>query len=95
MKEYYVYILANHRNGALYIGVTNNLIRRVFEHKEAAVDSYTKELDIQRLVYYEKTEDIRAAITREKQLKNWKREWKIHLIESMNPTWADLFSKLM
>ncbi|MDR2714747.1 MAG: GIY-YIG nuclease family protein [Coriobacteriales bacterium] len=90
MKTYYVYILSNRRNGALYVGITNNLMRRIAEHKLSITDAYTNKHSIAMLVYYEETGDVRAAIAREKQLKKWKREWKIQLIEKTNPNWQDL-----
>jgi len=90
MRNYYVYLLASQKNGALYIGVTNNISRRMQEHKKAAFDSHTKTYGIDRLVYVERTGDIHEALSREKQLKGWKRAWKIKLIESENPDWHDL-----
>ena len=92
---YYIYILASKRNGTLYIGVTNNLVRRVYEHKNELVDGFTKKYDVKNLVYYEQTEDINSAILREKRLKTWKRNWKIKLIEDFNPTWKDLYENLI
>ncbi|MCH7620940.1 MAG: GIY-YIG nuclease family protein [Chloroflexi bacterium] len=88
MKEYYVYIMTNGVR-TLYIGVTHDLMRRVFEHKEKLVEGFTKRYNITMLVYYETTSDIRAAIAREKQLKSWRRSKKIALIESSNPQWKD------
>ncbi len=90
MKTYYVYILASQHNGTLYIGMTNNLARRMYEHKQGMVDGFTKEHGVHRLVYYESTNDVTAAITREKRLKKWRRAWKIELIEERNPDWEDL-----
>jgi len=90
MKNYYVYILASKRNGTLYIGVTNDLERRVAEHKQGVHDGFTKEYGIRSLVYLEWFPDIRDAITREKQLKKWNRQWKLQLIEKENPEWIDL-----
>ncbi|MEK7208219.1 MAG: GIY-YIG nuclease family protein [Patescibacteria group bacterium] len=92
--NYCVYILASKRNGTLYIGVTSNLPKRVYEHKTGAVEGFTKRYRIHVLVWYECTEDAAAAITREKQLKAWKREWKLVLIEKENPTWKDLYAEL-
>jgi putative endonuclease len=89
MKQYYVYIMTN-RSGTLYTGVTNNLIRRVYEHKRKLVDGFTKKYNINKLVYFEETEDVMSAITREKQIKGWLRKKKIALIESVNPYWKDL-----
>lgn len=90
-RFYYVYIMASQRNGTLYIGVTNNLERRVFEHKtKFNKDSFTTWYDVNKLVYFEETDDISAAIRREKQLKRWKRDWKLALIEKVNLNWHDL-----
>ncbi|MCP3462724.1 MULTISPECIES: GIY-YIG nuclease family protein [unclassified Bradyrhizobium] len=88
---YYVYILASKIGGALYIGVTNDLVRRVAEHRLKLVDSFTKEYDIVKLVYFEQFDDPENAIKREKRLKKWKRAWKIALIEKDNPNWNDLY----
>ena len=89
-KVYYVYILASKRNGTLYIGVTNDLERRIFEHRNDLIEGFTKKYGVHYLVYYEQTEDIHAAIQREKQLKKWNRKWKLELIEKQNPEWKDL-----
>ena len=87
----YVYFTANNNNNVLYIGVTNNLARRVLEHKNHInADSFTSKYNCNKLVYYEYTNSIKDAIAREKQLKNWKREWKNDLIKNKNPTWEDL-----
>ena len=94
MKRYYIYILASKRNGALYIGVTNDLIGRVSEHKNNSIDGFTKSRGIHTLVYYEEFDDIRKAIAREKQLKKWPRQWKIRLIEKDNLEWKDLYPDL-
>ena len=94
MKQYYVYILASKKNGTLYIGVTNNLLKRVDEHKNKLIDGFTKKYNVHNLVYYEQFNDISSAITREKQLKNWKRKYKLELIEKSNPNWTDLFEEL-
>ncbi|MBM4295230.1 MAG: GIY-YIG nuclease family protein [Deltaproteobacteria bacterium] len=88
-RNYYVYIMAN-KSGTLYIGVTNNLERRVFEHKNHLIEGFTKKYKITKLVYFEETNDISAAISREKQIKGWLRRKKIALVESMNPGWKDL-----
>ncbi len=94
-KYYYVYILTSKRNGTLYIGVTNNLLNRSFIHKiKTNKNSFTAKYNVNRLAYYEVYNDIRDAIAREKQLKNWHRPWKINLIEKDNPTWRDLFDDL-
>ena len=94
MKQYYVYILANRKNGTIYIGVTSNLIKRVYEHKNNLANGFTKKYNIHNLVYYEIHDDIKSALTREKQLKKWNRKWKIELIEKDNYFWDDLFEKL-
>ncbi|TAH34169.1 GIY-YIG nuclease family protein [Candidatus Saccharibacteria bacterium] len=93
MKNYYVYILASKANGTLYIGITNDLTRRNFEHVTGQQDSFTQKYNVKRLVYFEEFNDSKTAIAREKQLKNWHRQWKINLIESMNPVWQDLSKK--
>jgi putative endonuclease len=90
MKTYYVYILASQARGTLYIGVSNSLQRRSFEHAQGEQDGFTKKYHVKRLVYFEETNSVEVAITREKQLKNWHRQWKINLIESINPEWQDL-----
>jgi len=89
--SYYVYILASKIGGTLYIGVTNDLVRRIFEHKSDFVDGFTKKYGVKRLVYFEQYDDIENAIRREKRLKQWNRAWKIRLIESVNPNWDDLY----
>ena len=93
-RQYYVYILTNKSNKVLYIGVTNNLERRIFEHKNKLVDGFTKKYNLNKLVYYETTKNIDGAIEREKQLKNWHRAWKVNLIEEFNPPWKDLSEML-
>ena len=90
MKNYYVYILTNQKRGTLYIGVTNDLTRRMDEHKNKEVDGFTKKYNVSKLVYFESTEEVESAISREKVLKHWNREWKINLIENINPEWKDL-----
>ncbi len=95
MKQYYVYILTSKKNGTLYLGVTNNLLKRAYEHKNNLVDGFTKKYNIHRLVYYEETGDVNSAITREKQMKKWKRKWKMELIEKFNPDWKDLYEDLI
>ena len=94
MKIYYVYILASKRNGTLYIGVTNDLVRRVYEHKNNLVDGFSKEYGVHRLVYYEQYGDVEFAIQREKYLKQWNRKWKLELIEKKNPEWKDLYDEV-
>lgn len=92
--QYYVYILASKRNGTLYIGVTNNLIKRVYGHKSNLVEGFTKKYKVHLLVYYESTNDIRSALIKEKQLKKWNRKWKLRIIEEFNPEWKDLYHNL-
>ena len=94
MKTYYLYILASKKNGTLYTGVTNNLVKRVYEHKENLVPGFTRKYKVHRIVYYEQFSDIYSAIAREKRIKKWKRQWKINLIESTNPDWQDLYDRL-
>ena len=94
MRQYYVYILASKKNGTLYIGVTNSLFRRTFQHKlKENKNSFTAKYKIDRLVYYEKHQYIVNAINREKQFKKWNRAWKIELIEEFNPSWTNLFNE--
>ena len=90
MKTYFVYILASQQYGTLYVGVTSNLEKRVYEHKNDVVKGFTAKYKVHRLVYFEETNDVLSAIHREKQLKKWKRTWKIELIEKGNPSWGDL-----
>ena len=92
---YFVYLMANQKNGTLYAGVTNNLVRRVFEHKSDFVEGFTRQYGVHTLVWFESTGAIEAAIQREKQLKNWKRAWKVALIEKDNPNWDDLYEGLL
>ncbi len=95
LKQFYVNLLASKRNGTLYTGVTSDLPKRVHEQKNNLVDGFTKKYNVHKLVYDEGTEDIEIAITREKQLKKWKRRWKIELIEEKNPEWRDLYFDLI
>jgi putative endonuclease len=95
MKSYFVYILASGRNGTLYIGITSGLIKRVQEHKQKLVEGFTKKYGVDKLVYYEQTENVISAIEREKQLKKWNRAWKVRLIEENNPEWRDLYFDLI
>ena len=95
MNQYFVYILASKKNGTVYIGVTNDLIMRVWEHKNGVVEGFTKRYNVHQLVYYEQCADVREAIAREKKLKDWHRQWKVALIERLNPTWEDLYYKLI
>jgi putative endonuclease len=90
MKTYYVYILASKQNGTLYVGFTNDLRRRMYEHKNGIIEGFTKKYGVNRLVYFEESADVNAAIRREKQIKGWRRDKKIALIESINPDWEDL-----
>lgn len=94
MPDSYVYIMASGRNGTLYIGVSSDLKGRVWKHKHDATGGFTAKYRVHDLVYYEVAGDIRSAITREKQLKKWNREWKLRLIEESNPTWRDLYDDL-
>ena len=94
-NHYYIYILASRRNGTLYIGVTSDLIKRVYEHKNNLVDGFSKKYNVHQLVYYESTNDVESSIRREKQLKKWKRSWKIKLIENCNAEWRDLYFELV
>ncbi len=91
---YYIYILANKKNGALYVGVTNNLVRRIYQHKNDLIDGFTKKYSVHDLVYYEQYDNIDVAISREKQLKKWNRVWKFRLIEKDNPMWLDRYNEL-
>lgn len=93
-KSYYIYILANGRNGTLYVGVTNDLVRRVYEHKTGATEGFTQRYGIDRLVWYDETPDISAAIQREKTMKRWPRAYKLNVIEKFNPQWRDLYDDL-
>ena len=94
MNSYWVYILCSKRNGTLYVGVTNNLIRRVYEHKQKLIDGFTKKYDINKLIYTEEFNDVYAAIYREKCIKKWNRSWKLKLIEQYNPEWEDLYVQM-
>jgi len=94
-NQYYIYILANKRNGTLYIGVTSDVVKRVYEHKNNLIDGFTKKYNIHKLVYYETTNDIESAIRREKQLKKWNRKWKLELIKKNNSEWEDLYFELI
>ncbi len=89
--QYYVYMLTNKANNVLYTGVTNNLPRRVYEHKNGLADGFTKKYNVHKLVYYDCTTDVKAAIAREKQIKGWTRAKKNKLIDEFNPTWNDLY----
>jgi len=93
-KQYYVYILASKRNGTLYTGMTSNLHKRIWQHKNKFIPGFTEKYKVTNLVYYEIHEDPAGAITREKQIKKWNRAWKMKLIETENPEWCDLFESL-
>jgi len=93
-KQAYIYILSNRYNKVLYVGITRNLIKRVWEHKNKVVDGFTKRYNLNKLVYYEIYDDIETAINREKQIKSWPRRKKLTLINTMNPFWNDLYEKL-
>ena len=93
MNSYFVYILASQRNGTLYTGVTNNLFRRVWEHRNNEGVSFTRKHKVHRLVWFEEHGDINRAIYREKRIKRWKRDWKLRLIETENPNWTDLYDE--
>jgi len=95
VSQYYVYILASRKNGTLYIGVTNDLLKRVYDHKNNLIEGFTKKYGVHDLVYYEQHNEVGKAIAREKQIKKWKRNWKIELIEKTNPNWKDLYLDLM
>ncbi len=95
MENFYVYILASEKNGTLYVGITRNLIKRIYEHKNNIVKGFTEKYKVHKLVYYEECSDIYEAIQREKQVKRWYRKWKIELIENFNPEWEDLYYKLL
>ena len=94
-KNFYVYILANEQNGTLYIGVTSDLIKRVWEHKNKLAEGFTKQYNVNKLVYYEHFPDAENAIKREKRLKKYNRKWKVDLIEKKNPYWIDLYEDLV
>jgi putative endonuclease len=93
-KQFFVYMMASQKNGTLYIGVTSDLKKRVWEHKNNVIEGFTEKYDVHDLVWYEPHENAESAITREKQMKEWKRDWKIKRIEEMNPNWNDLFDRV-
>lgn len=95
MNQYYVYIMTNFCNQVLYIGLTNNMIRRVYEHKNKLIEGFTSKYNVDKLVYYEIFNDVEETIKREKQLKNWHREWKVNLIKEMNPEFKDLYEEII
>ena len=93
--DYFVYLMASKKNGTLYVGVTNNLVRRVYEHKHGLVEGFASRYAVHRLVWFESTPAVEAALHKEQQVKNWKREWKGTLIEKTNPEWRDLYDTLL
>ena len=93
--SYYIYIMSNKPNGVLYVGVTNDLIRRVYEHRNHLVKGFTARYNLEMLVWFEQTDDVNSAIAREKQLKNWHRQWKIDLIAKQNPSWLDMYESIV
>ncbi len=95
MSSYYVYILASRRNGTLYVGVTSNLPQRVYAHKNDFAEGFTKKYGVHMLVYFEECGEREGAIRREKQIKEWKRRWKLELIEKANPEWQDLYEEIL
>jgi putative endonuclease len=95
MKGGWVYIVTNKRNGTLYVGVTSQIARRAWEHREGVVEGFTKRYGLKRLVYVEHHDEITNAIQREKRMKSWPRAWKINLIRESNPNWDDLYQKLL
>ena len=94
MKQYFVYIMTNKPNGVLYIGVTSDLVKRCYQHKNNLADGFTKKYHLHQLIYYEDTSDVYEALTREKRLKKWRREWKLDLINKFNPSWNDLYNNI-
>ncbi|MEY4463960.1 MAG: hypothetical protein RLZZ81_931 [Pseudomonadota bacterium] len=95
MKEYYVYILSNKCDGTLYIGVTSDIIKRVWQHKQRIIKGFTTKYNLDKLVYFEQFNDINLAISREKRLKEYKRKWKLDLVETNNPNWHDLYEDII
>lgn len=95
MKQYCVYILANKKNTVVYVGVTGNLPKRIYEHKNKLVKGFTEKYCVDKLVYFEQTENVQSALQREKQLKNWKRDWKNELVNKTNPNWIELGNTLL
>jgi putative endonuclease len=93
-NNYYIYIIASKKNGTLYTGVTGDLVKRIYEHKQNAVDGFTNKYNVHNLVYYEIHRDIEGAILREKQIKKWNRKWKTRIIEEKNPKWNDLYNEI-
>jgi len=95
MKNYYVYMLSSKRNGTLYIGVTSDLVTRVYQHENDLADGFTKRYGVHNLVWYEMHQSPESAIQKEKELKKWRRAWKLDLIEQQNPGWKDLYEELL
>jgi putative endonuclease len=95
MRGGFVYIMTNRRHGTLYVGVTSDLVRRVYEHREGLLEGFTRRYGLKRLVYYEHHDDIRTALQREKTIKHWPRAWKVRLIHELNPEWTDLYDDLI
>jgi putative endonuclease len=95
MRSSFVYILASERNGTLYVGFTSDLLQRIYAHKNDVVEGFTKKYGVHKLVYFEVCDDYDAGLQREKQIKEWKREWKIELIEKTNPLWQDLWDETL
>ena len=95
MRQCYVYILASKKNGTLYIGVTSDLVKRVYEHKQNLTDGFTNKYNVHNLVYYEPHQEAKEAIVREKQIKKWNRKWKLRLIEEQNTKWCDLYNEIV
>jgi putative endonuclease len=93
--QYFMYIFASRRNGTLYVGMTSDLIKRVYEHKSDLVDGFTKRYAVHELVYFEIVDNVETAIAREKQIKRWNRKWKVRVIEKMNRDWRDLYPDLL
>jgi putative endonuclease len=94
-KKFYVYILASKRNGTLYIGVTSELVQRIWQHKNKLIEGFTQKYNVNKLVYYEVHPNAESAITREKQMKKWRRVWKMRIIEEKNPGWNDLYNDII
>ena len=95
MKNYYIYLLANKKNGTLYTGSTSDLVKRIWEHKNKVIKGFTEKYDVTQLVYYEVCNDVNEAIKRENQIKRWRRQWKMQLIEKTNPDWRDLYDEVL
>ena len=94
MKDYYVYMMTNKRNGALYTGMTGDLVRRAYQHRMGIIEGFTKKYGLKILVWYEQHSDVNAAIAREKNIQAWKRTWKLKIIEEKNPDWSDLYDEV-